>query len=448
MMLSLHKCSEDGCVRFLQEGFDKCFAHGGWSPCLEYGCNKRSSNNNLCVYHNKKRCVEVGCNNIPRQGISKCIVHGGCKVCMEPGCSKVANLKTRKCKVHGRIICINPGCDKTVKKGGYDKCVTHANERLCKQDGCDKLAYGKYNKCINHFGVKCVIPGCERRIRYIQTHCSTHKKTCIVPGCTNIKQLVDYKCIEHGGGRRCDVMGCNKLAINIYDKCIDHRLGKKCIEPGCNNNSIGKTHCCKRHGGGRRCEQPNCNKSAVGTSYKCISHGGGKRCPNCINWIDSRSGSTEYDNYCVTCFKHLFPDDPRSRKKNNHMTKEIMVRNFINDHFDGFIHNVPMYTGNCNCTHRRRIDHRKLIGNTILAIETDEFGHRGYDRANEEIRYDDVYMIHSGKWIFIRFNPDNNVSKVDIEDKLTKLKETMDECIDRIEYEENTELVEIIKLFC
>jgi hypothetical protein len=142
----------------------------------------------------------------------------------------------------------------------------------------------------------------------------------------------------------------------------------------------------------------------------------------------------------------LFPDDPRSKKSN--MSKEMMVRNFINEYYDGFVHNIPLYTGNCNCAHRRRIDHRKLFGNTILAIETDEFGHRGYDQVDEEIRYDDVYMIHSGKWIFIRFNPDNNVSKVDIEDKLTKLKETMDECIDRIEYEENTELVEIIKLFC
>jgi hypothetical protein len=130
------------------------------------------------------------------------------------------------------------------------------------------------------------------------------------------------------------------------------------------------------------------------------------------------------------------------------MSKELMVRNFINEHFDGFIHNIPMYTGNCDCSHRRRIDHRKLIGNTILAIETDEFGHRGYDQTDEKIRYDDVYMIHSGKWIFIRFNPDSNISKVDVEDKLTKLKETMDDCIDRIEHEENTELVEIIKLFC
>jgi hypothetical protein len=126
----------------------------------------------------------------------------------------------------------------------------------------------------------------------------------------------------------------------------------------------------------------------------------------------------------------------------------MMVRNTINEYFDGFVHDTPLYTGNCDCTHRRRIDHRKLIDNTILAIETDEFGHRGYDKKDEEIRYDDVYMIHSGKWIFIRFNPDDNVIKIDIRDKLDKLIETMEECTRRIAREENIELVEIIKLYC
>jgi hypothetical protein len=143
----------------------------------------------------------------------------------------------------------------------------------------------------------------------------------------------------------------------------------------------------------------------------------------------------------------LFPTDERSKVIYAH-TKEIRVRNAINEVFEGFIHDKPLYTGNCDCTHRRRIDHRKLIGNTILAIETDEFGHRGYDSKDEEIRYDDVYMIHSGKWIFIRFNPDSNVSKIDIADKLDKLIETMKECIDRIERGKNMELVEIIKMFC
>jgi hypothetical protein len=121
-----------------------------------------------------------------------------------------------------------------------------------------------------------------------------------------------------------------------------------------------------------------------------------------------------------------------------------MVRNAINTNFEGFVHDRPLYSGNCDCSHRRRIDHRKLIGNTILAVETDEFGHRGYDQKDEEIRYDDLFMIHSGKWIFIRFNP----GKVDIDDKLDKLIETMNDCISRIENDENTELLEIYKLYC
>ena len=93
------------------------------------------------------------------------------------------------------------------------------------------------------------------------------------------------------------------------------------------------------------------------------------------------------------------------------------------------------------------MDHRKLIGNTILAIETDEFGHRGYDSKDEEIRYDDLYMIHSGKWIFIRFNPDDNISKVDIDDKINVLVDKIKECILRIKNDENSELIEIYKLY-
>ena len=126
-------------------------------------------------------------------------------------------------------------------------------------------------------------------------------------------------------------------------------------------------------------------------------------------------------------------------------TKEIRVRNEINEHYDGFDHDKPLYTGECDCTHRRRIDHRKLIGNTLLCIETDEHGHRYYDEKDEETRYDDLYMVFSGKWIFIRFNPDGK--GVDMEDKLERLIEEIETQIDRIENEENTELVEIIKLF-
>ena len=67
---------------------------------------------------------------------------------------------------------------------------------------------------------------------------------------------------------------------------------------------------------------------------------------------------------------------------------------------------------------------------------------------DEEIRYDDLYMIHSGKWIFIRFNPDETRNdKTDLEDRLEILKGEIENQISRIESETNTELLEIVKLF-
>ena len=43
-----------------------------------------------------------------------------------------------------------------------------------------------------------------------------------------------------------------------------------------------------------------------------------------------------------------------------------------------------MYTGNCS--------HRRRIGNTILCVETYERDHSLYDKEDEKIRYDDLYI--------------------------------------------------------
>jgi hypothetical protein len=129
-------------------------------------------------------------------------------------------------------------------------------------------------------------------------------------------------------------------------------------------------------------------------------------------------------------------------------TKEMMIRNIINANFDGFIHDRVLHAHNCDFTHRRRIDRRKLIGDTVLAVKTDEWGHRNYNKRDEEIRHHDVCMVYSGKWIFIGFNPENNTSKTHIKDKLNTLIATINACIDRIEKGENTELLEIIKRYC
>ena len=177
-----------------------------------------------------------------------------------------------------------------------------------------------------------------------------------------------------------------------------------------------------------------------------------KRCPNCTDWVDSQLGNKKYKGYCVRCFQQLFPDDPLSFQVRS-KTKEIAVRDYINAVFDGFVHDKPLYTSHCDCSIRRRIDHRRLIGNTLLCIETDENQHKSYDQMNEDMRYDDLYMAHSGKWIYIRFNPDKYVNKnkqknnPELATRLRVLEKEIRKQIKRIEQEENVELVERIYLY-
>jgi len=72
---------------------------------------------------------------------------------------------------------------------------------------------------------------------------------------------------------------------------------------------------------------------------------------------------------------------------------------------------------------------------------------------DEEIQYDDLYMLHGGKFIFIRFNPDKFKNKEDknlnpmLYTRLPILKEEIEKQIKRIENEENKELLEIVKLY-
>jgi len=62
-------------------------------------------------------------------------------------------------------------------------------------------------------------------------------------------------------------------------------------------------------------------------------------------------------------------------------------------------------------------------------------------------------MAHGGKAIFIRYNPDKYIDKngkkcnPQIKTRLERLKKEIDLQIKRIENDDNTELLEIIKLF-
>ena len=178
---------------------------------------------------------------------------------------------------------------------------------------------------------------------------------------------------------------------------------------------------------------------------------------NMINIVNKRcksihcdtSGNKKYDGYCIHCFKHLFPNDPRTpliRFK----TKELYVKEYLSENHNGFIHDTTLETEHCDCSHRRKIDFRMLINNTMLCIEVDEGQHSSY--AKDDIRYDDLMMTFTGKFIFIRFNPDNYringvLKKTQIRTRLNKLSNEIVKQQSRIDNEENNDMLEIIKLY-
>jgi hypothetical protein len=160
-----------------------------------------------------------------------------------------------------------------------------------------------------------------------------------------------------------------------------------------------------------------------------------------------------YKGYCTNCFQHLFPTDPLTFQIRS-KTKEIAVRDFINSRFEGFQHDKPLWYNeiDCDCTTKRRIDHRKLINDTLLCIETDENQHKSYSKEDEIARYNDLFMAFGCKFIIIRFNPyeykDNGKScNPMLIIRLPVLGKEINKQIKRIETNENTELLEVIELY-
>ena len=378
------------------------------------------------------------------------------------------------------------------------RCKNHKEEyklvsRLCQEGNCKTLSNYNYegeskarfcssHKLENMIDVKskkCEHAGCQTRPNYNYEgesnarFCNSHKEF----------GMIDIK------NKRCEHDGCQKQPIYNYEGesnarfCSSHKLenmidvkSKKCEHAGCQTRPLynyeGESNArfCVSHKfenmidvKSKTCEhagcqtRPNYNYEGESNARFCNSHKEfgmidikNKRCKS--NLCLGTFANVKYKGYCTSCYQRLFPNDPLTYQIRS-KTKEIAVRDYINSNFDGFHHDIPLWTGNCDCTHRRRIDHRKLIGNTLLCIETDENQHGSYDKTDEEIRYDDLMMLHGGKFVYIRFNPDKYKDKNGksinpmLYTRLPVLHKEIEKQINRIENEENIELLEIIKLY-
>lgn len=180
---------------------------------------------------------------------------------------------------------------------------------------------------------------------------------------------------------------------------------------------------------------------------QCIGVEG--KCP-----YDKMINDDEYDGYCKYCFCYLFPVDSRIKNIKIRSKETTVINHVCNNHKGKYYHDIPMqinFDDGC-CVTRRRIDLRQIIGNTILCIEVDENQHKYYPKNDDFERYNQIVLSFTSKYIFIRYNPDKYkrngiVINTDTTTRLKALSNEINKQIQRINSNENTDLLEIIHMY-
>ena len=127
----------------------------------------------------------------------------------------------------------------------------------------------------------------------------------------------------------------------------------------------------------------------------------------CVSGFCDTMKNTKYENYCLRCFIHLFPDKPNTR---NYKTKEKNVSDFVISSFKDFswITDKKVQDG---CS-KRRPDLFLDLGFQIIIIEIDENQHNNYDCSCENKRLMEISKdVGHRPIVFIRFNPDDYINK-------------------------------------
>lgn len=349
----------------------------------------------------KEKHIKCKCGKYASYGFNK---RTHCSFCKEDGMKDINNYKK---------IC---NCGKYATFG-YKK-ATHC--KSCKEASMIDII-NKYKKC--KCGKRCSF-GYEKA-----THCNDCKESEM----KNVLKHIKCKC-----GKRPSFGIINKSPSHCKNCKTEFMVDLRHIYCKCGKRPsygyIKSTHCnlCKEDD---MIDINNKNK-------KCVSE------------FCNMLGSKKYSNYCTHCFANLFPSDERTlkiRKK----SKELKVISHIGNLFEDWIHDKPLYVdikGGC-CNSKRRIDLRKLINGTMLCIEIDEKQHKYYNKKDEQERYDNLFMDFSGKWIFIRYNPDkyklnnNRIRNPFFDTRMKILEHEINNQIFRIKNEKNKEIIEIHYLF-
>ena len=308
---------------------------------------------------------------------------------------------------------------------------------------------------------RCRKHGCKK----IPSYALPGTTTCVFCAKHAPKEAVDRR------SKKCRF--CDKTATfgepgtKVAVTCAAHKLpghrnvkARSCGKAGCPTqatfkNSAGTFFCAKHADkecqtvAKKKCAKRGCKTRATfGTNVAqfCASHAApehvdvvNKRCVS--DFCDTHVATDKYDNYCWHCFRNLYPTDKRVRDhRDTHARVEAKVKKFLLAQFPelGLVHDKPLRTPDCDCPSRRRVDFHTIINGTMFAIEVDE---HQYKVADEEARYNDLYMHMATKWVWLRFNPDNyktvHGNPWTLEARLVYLEKQVKLHVDRIRNEEH-----------
>lgn len=144
---------------------------------------------------------------------------------------------------------------------------------------------------------------------------------------------------------------------------------------------------------------------------RCAECDGSSLCHNHVTSRCGTRGNPRYDGYCTHCFANLFPNDHRTgsiriKSKETTWVNAILQTAVAAGHV--WVWDRPLYVsyeGGC-CDTKRRIDLWTLCGNLVVAVEIDERQHKSYAKDQEAQRYNDLLMDFTGRYVFLRINPD------------------------------------------
>lgn len=143
-----------------------------------------------------------------------------------------------------------------------------------------------------------------------------------------------------------------------------------------------------------------------------ITNGGKKRYDalklreQCNNYLCESKGYPQYNNYCIRCFVHMFPNEGVVK---NYKTKESHVVEYVKSLFSQYCTSFDkIVSGGCS---RYRPDILMDCLTHSIIIEVDENQHDSYDCTCENKRLMTLFHdLGSRPLVMIRFNPDDYVN--------------------------------------